>query len=125
MMSFRSPACRRVWSRAPAVAVTVALAVAGVQVSAASLSPERTARLDHLLRHDCGSCHGMTMKGGLGPALLPDRLADRDEDGLIDMILYGNPGRAMPPWRDFLGEDDARWLVRRLKQGLDEGESKR
>ena len=36
----------------------------------------RQAELRYLLKQDCGSCHGMTMKGGLGPALLPQTLKD-------------------------------------------------
>lgn len=102
----------------------LALLVAAGPVSAASLTAEQGARLDHLLRHDCGSCHGMTMKGGLGPALLPATLQDRDEDGLVQMILFGNPARAMPPWEGLLDEVEARWIVRRLKHGLDEREPK-
>ena len=102
----------------------LALLVAAGPVSAASLTAEQGARLDHLLRHDCGSCHGMTMKGGLGPALLPASLQDRDEDGLVQMILFGNPARAMPPWEGLLDEAEARWIVRSLKHGLDEREPK-
>jgi mono/diheme cytochrome c family protein len=33
----------------------------------AALDTARQAELLHLLKHDCGSCHGMTRKGGLGP----------------------------------------------------------
>ena len=39
-----------------------------------AVPPERQDQLRYLLRQDCGSCHGMTLKGGLGPALLPDNL---------------------------------------------------
>lgn len=87
--------------------------------AADDLGRDHAEQLDHLLRHDCGSCHGMTMKGGLGPALLPATLRDRDEDGLVQMILYGNPAKAMPPWGALLTETEARWIVRRLKRGLD------
>lgn len=76
-------------------------------------------RLDHLLRHDCGSCHGMTLKGGLGPPLLPSNLIERDEDDIAQMILHGSPEKAMPPWAALLTTSDARWIARRLKQGLD------
>lgn len=79
--------------------------------------PPRQDRLLHLLTQDCGSCHGLTMKGGLGPALLPDRLRDRDDEDLAAIILDGIPGTAMPPWRFELTEDDATWLVRRLRKG--------
>ena len=36
--------------------------------AAAEPADSRQAELTHLVKHDCGSCHGMTMKGGLGPA---------------------------------------------------------
>jgi cytochrome c55X len=97
----------------------VLLAAAGLPAAAQEVSGDHADRLDHLLRHDCGSCHGMTMKGGLGPALLPATLRDRDEDGLVQMILYGNPAKAMPPWGQLLTETEARWIVRRLKRGID------
>ena len=94
--------------------LTAAAAYAGSVVS------ENEQRLEYLLRHDCGSCHGMTMKGGLGPPLLPSTLEERDEDDLVEMILHGNPARAMPPWNALLTTSDARWIARRLKQGLDD-----
>jgi len=47
------------------------------QVAAAGIDPVRQTELLYLLKHDCGSCHGMTRKGGLGPALLPANLRDR------------------------------------------------
>jgi len=42
---------------------------------AAEPPPARQAALVDLVRQDCGSCHGMTLKGGLGRSLLPERQA--------------------------------------------------
>lgn len=42
-----------------------------------ALSEVRQKQLIHLLKQDCGSCHGLTLKGGLGPALLPDVLLSK------------------------------------------------
>ena len=39
-----------------------------------TLSNTRQAELSHMVKQDCGSCHGMTLKGGLGPALLEENL---------------------------------------------------
>ena len=39
-------------------------------------------KLVALVREDCGSCHGRTLKGGLGPPLLPEALAGRMEEVL-------------------------------------------
>ncbi len=79
----------------------------------------RQAELMHRLKHDCGSCHGMTMKGGLGPALLPTDLAEREDAELIHVIMEGREGTPMPPWAFELAKDEAAWLVRRLKEGLE------
>jgi cytochrome c55X len=82
-------------------------------------APGRHAQLRHLLKHDCGSCHGMRLAGGLGPALTPTALADRPIEYLEAMILHGRPGTAMPAWQGLLSESDARWLAQTLKRGLD------
>lgn len=85
---------------------------------AEDLSPERKAALHNLLVQDCGSCHGLTMRGGLGPALLPADLADKPVSYLQATILYGRPGTPMPPWRPFLSDADSAWLVETLQRGL-------
>jgi cytochrome c55X len=98
--------------RACAVAFALALLPAA---RAETVPPERQAALSELLRQDCGSCHGMTLKGGLGPALLPEALAGKSDALLIETILNGRPGTAMPPWRGFFSPDEAAWLVRQLR----------
>ena len=79
---------------------------------------ERQDALLHMLRHDCGACHGLTLKGGLGPPLLADRLGAVSNQALVSVILDGVPGTPMPPWRPALTEAEAAWLVARLKRGL-------
>jgi cytochrome c55X len=79
---------------------------------------QRQAELIHLLKHDCGSCHGMTMKGGLGPPLLPDTMAAWPPDALRNVILNGVPETAMPGWRGELTEGEADFLARVLQQGI-------
>ncbi|MGQ9366664.1 c-type cytochrome [Azospirillum sp. ST 5-10] len=73
-----------------------------------------------MLRQDCGSCHGMTFKGGLGAPLLPEALAGKAPDALAAVVLDGIPGTPMPPWRGLLSAADARWMVERLQRGLDD-----
>lgn len=80
-------------------------------------APARRAQLVEMVRQDCGSCHGLTLKGGLGPTLLPAALADKDSTSLQYTILDGRRGTAMPPWRPFLREDEAAWMVETLKKG--------
>jgi cytochrome c55X len=77
----------------------------------------RRAELTHLVRQDCGSCHGMTLKGGLGPALTRDALRDKPATSLVVTVLYGRPGTAMPAWSAFVSEAEAAWIVRQLQEG--------
>ena len=89
-------------------------------VAAASEPPRpRQAQLLHLLTQDCGSCHGLTLKGGLGPPLLPGDLRDRDDETLVEAIVAGRPGTAMPPWSFEITEDEAAWLVQTMRKGVE------
>jgi cytochrome c55X len=122
--------------RATRAALVVAVAAAGVgaaeSVVAAGIAvasvnhiaalavapvPERRRELLVLLKNDCGSCHGMRLTGGLGPALTPEALRAKPVESLVATIVSGRPGTAMPPWRRFLSEADAEWLVTRMVTG--------
>ncbi|WP_413874892.1 c-type cytochrome [Albidovulum sp.] len=81
----------------------------------AEVTPERAGKLEHIVIQDCGSCHGLTMKGGLGSPLTPEALAHAEPEGLATIILEGVPGTAMPRWRPVLSEDDALWIADYLK----------
>ena len=83
-------------------------------------SPERTRELVRMVRQDCGSCHGLTLRGGLGSPLLPETLRDKPPEGLKQTILMGRPGTAMPPWKAFLSEAEADWIVAQLLRGFPE-----
>ena len=78
-------------------------------------SEQRQQQLSELLAHDCGSCHGLTRKGGLGPSLLPDALLNKSDDFLIMTIANGRKGTPMPPWKDFLTKSEIRWMVKSLR----------
>jgi len=99
-------------------------ALAGALLTAAAAAasepaPERQELLIYRLKQDCGSCHGMTLKGGLGPPLLPAALAGKPDEQLVEVILNGTPNTPMPPWGFELNRGEAAWLVRRMKEGLD------
>ncbi|MGZ8927947.1 MAG: c-type cytochrome [Methylobacter sp.] len=79
-------------------------------------SPARQSAIRNMLNHDCGACHGLTLKGGLGPSLLPEALAGKPDDLLISTILNGRQGTAMPPWQPFMDRDEAAWLVSILRR---------
>jgi cytochrome c55X len=87
-------------------------------VAAEPPSPARQAELRHLLLQDCGACHGLTLKGGLGPPLLPGALAGKDAEGLAQIVLRGVPGTPMPPWGPEISEAEASWLAGLLKEGV-------
>jgi len=86
--------------------------------SAEPLAAARQVELHNLLVQDCGSCHGLTMRGGLGPALLPENLRDRPREALIDTVLNGRPDTAMPPWNRMLSRDEAAWMIDQLRHGI-------
>lgn len=75
------------------------------------ISDSRQKELENMLIQDCGSCHGLTMKGGLGPALTPERLRGMPVAFVTSTILQGRPGTAMPPWKGMLTVEEANWMA--------------
>ena len=94
------------------LAILLALALP----ASAEVAPERAAELQHMVTQDCGSCHGLTRKGGLGSPLTTQALAHAEPEALASIILDGVPETAMPPWRPLLTEEEAMWIARYLKQ---------
>jgi cytochrome c55X len=86
--------------------------------SMVEMTSTRQNKLLYFLKHDCGSCHGMTLKGGLGPALLPETLAGQPRDYLVTTIMEGRKDTAMPGWSSMLTRSDATWIAEQLQQGL-------
>ena len=110
-------ACRSIRWLLPS-SLAAALLLAGLP--ALALDDARQRELTHLVRQDCGSCHGMTLKGGLGGPLLPDALVDLGSESVASIILEGVSGKPMPPWRGQLSEEEAMWIARKLKEGFPE-----
>ncbi len=79
-----------------------------------ALDPTALTRLVH---QDCGSCHGLTLKGGLGPDIRPETIDHYDPDVLQSVILDGIPDTAMPPWRPLISEAEAAWIADYLLKG--------
>ncbi|MBX9610169.1 MAG: cytochrome c [Burkholderiales bacterium] len=105
----------------PCTPLALLLLLGGAQ--AESPAPPDAARqqaLVHMVRQDCGSCHGMRLTGGLGPALTREALTDRPLESLVATIYHGRPGTPMPPWRAMLSEAEARWVAVQLQQGFPE-----
>lgn len=100
----------RVWPLFLFSMATLAVATGG------GVSVTRQAELRNIVIQDCGSCHGLTLKGGLGKPLLPETLKAFPDAAVADMILDGVGGTPMPPWRGLLTEAEALWIARTLKQ---------
>lgn len=90
------------------------LAITSLALAEENSTPQALVSLVH---QDCGSCHGMTLKGGLGPDIRADALAHYDVDTLATVVLDGIPKTAMPPWRPLLSEADARQIAEYLLKG--------
>ncbi|MFC3118774.1 c-type cytochrome [Jhaorihella thermophila] len=90
------------------------LFMAGAALAGGDRAPEE---LERLVVQDCGSCHGLTLKGGLGPDIRPQSLAHYDAEVLREVILDGIPETAMPPWRPLLTEMEADWIANYLLKG--------
>lgn len=100
--------------------VLLATAASAQTAPAPVPGPERTAQLVRMVRQDCGSCHGMRLTGGLGPALTRQALAGKPPDYLAAVILHGIPGTPMPPWSAMLQGSEARWIAEQLASGFPE-----
>lgn len=87
----------------------------GAVATASEVGQQRAEELERLVVQDCGSCHGLTLKGGLGRAITPDLMQHYDRHDLRDIILDGIPGTAMPPWRPLMTEADALWIADYLR----------
>jgi cytochrome c55X len=96
-------------------ALVIACCAAVPQTAMADPAPD-PAKLSNLVRQDCGSCHGLTLKGGLGKPLTAQHLRQWDRDQLVHIILDGVPGTPMPGWRPLLTESEAGWIADFLQQ---------
>lgn len=105
-----------------AAALSALLLVPVLALAQAPAAPDaaRERALVRMVRQDCGSCHGMRLTGGLGPALTREALAGFPLDSLAAVIFHGRPGTPMPPWKAMLSEPEARWIAVRLQQGFPE-----
>jgi cytochrome c55X len=95
----------------PFILLLCACLLPAAATAAEAMSTEHQAELRNLLLQDCGSCHGMRLTGGLGPALTPQALSGKPRALLITTVSEGRPGTPMPPWRPLLSESEIAWLV--------------
>lgn len=110
MWSPRAP--RQRWHSA--VAIVLGFFLPGVAAGEPAVD---SAKLSNLVRQDCGSCHGMTLQGGLGKPLTTEHLKQWNRDQLVHIILEGVPGTPMPRWRPLLTDSEASWIADALLDG--------
>lgn len=84
----------------------------------AAPTPERLRELARFVRQECGFCHGLHLTGGLGSPLTAETMKGKPAELMVAIILHGIPGSAMPGWQPYLSEQDARWIVQALREGL-------
>ena len=109
---------KRVQIKNELLIIALLMASMFLQTANAEVDAARQNELLYFIKHDCGSCHGMTLKGGLGPALLPETLSAQPKDYLVHTIMEGRKNTAMPPWKTMLSQDDAIWITEQLQSGL-------
>ena len=68
----------------PNAALALIASMAAASAGDAALDP---VKLANLVRQDCGSCHGLTLKGGLGKPLTVEQLGGWDRDQLVRIML--------------------------------------
>jgi cytochrome c55X len=91
--------------------------------AAAEVPAGRQGELRHMLTHDCGSCHGLRLTGGLGPPLTKTSLTHKDATALAAIIRHGLPGTPMPPWKAMISVEEARWLAEFMKGSSNKGDT--
>ncbi len=102
----------------PLSAVLTMFAVASAFADDGVPNSERQRELARFVHQECGFCHGLRLTGGLGSPLTSETMKQRPADLMVKVILKGIPGTAMPPWQPHLSEQDARWIVHALQEGL-------
>jgi cytochrome c55X len=105
-------------------AIALVVVISGVVGVSYAEQPdtERQQELRHLLKHDCGACHGMRLTGGLGPALTSEVLREKPDELLRQTILHGRRGTPMPPFANLLSAEEIEWLIRDLRKGINNNE---
>ncbi len=99
----------------PKALLYLALCTMAATATADALTAQRQNQLRELVHQDCGSCHGMRLTGGLGPALTPEALTGKNHEFLFFTISEGRPGTPMPPWKMLLSTAEINWIVDYLK----------
>ena len=100
------------------VVVGLLLSSCGGPESAPTSTPTTPAiDADKLYATNCVACHGANRQGmpNLGPALIPESMAELSDTEIKETILNGKLNTAMPPWKDTLSSEEIDALVQFIK----------
>ncbi|WP_456429815.1 cytochrome D1 domain-containing protein [Nitratifractor sp.] len=80
---------------------------------AATVAQAGTSKMNFakMYEKECQGCHGPIHQGGVGADLRPKALKKKNKQMLVDTILHGKPGTAMPAWKSKFSRDDAAGMV--------------
>jgi nitrite reductase (NO-forming)/hydroxylamine reductase len=67
--------------------------------------------VEKMFEKECQGCHGPNHEGGVGADLRPDKIAKKNAYTLVQTILNGRPGTAMPPFSEKMNKADAQKMV--------------
>ncbi len=81
------------------------------------ITNERQSELLYFVEQKCPACHGIGMRGSIGPALSKANLQHLSVNAVTLTILYGLPEKGMPAWEAQLSEREASWIAELLKRG--------
>ena len=101
----------------PRLLIALAVLVPVAAHAAGDFDKATEDRLANMVRQDCGSCHGLSLKGGLGAPIRAADLTALDVEALREIVLHGVPGTPMPGWAGIIDEHEADWIARKLKEG--------
>ncbi|WP_456431431.1 cytochrome D1 domain-containing protein [Nitratifractor sp.] len=90
-----------------------AFAYAAALSLAVSCAQAGTSKMDFakVYEKECQGCHGPIHQGGVGADLRPKALKKKNKQMLVDTILEGRPGTAMPSWKSKFSREDAAGMV--------------
>ncbi len=85
-------------------------------VAETGISEARKQELENFVVQDCGSCHGLTFKGGLGSAFSKKKLNAIPTEALYTIIDKGIEGTPMPAWGPLLSSEEIYWIIAYLRR---------
>ena len=88
------------------------ITLAGVAFAALPLmAGESKMDVSKMFEKECQGCHGPNHEGGVGSSLDPKVISKKNDYMLVDVILNGKAGTAMPAFKDKMNKDDADKMV--------------